>query len=77
MRRRPEAAIEKDKVLQTFVRDRLAEGWTPEQISGWLKGGNERGLRPIGCETIYAFIYHAAQKAQQPWPYLTRRHNPT
>jgi hypothetical protein len=27
----------KTKVLQTFVRDRLAEGWTPEQISGWLR----------------------------------------
>jgi transposase, IS30 family len=74
LRRRREAAIEKDKVLQTFVRDRLAEGWTPEQISGWLKGGNERCLRGIGCETIYAFIYRAAQKAEQLWRYLTRRH---
>jgi transposase, IS30 family len=74
LRRRREAAIEKDKVLQTFVRDRLAEGWTPEQISGWLKGGNERYLRGIGCETIYAFIYRAAQKAEQLWRYLTRRH---
>ena len=25
-----------------------------EQISGWLKGGNERCLRGIGCETISA-----------------------
>ena len=74
LRRRREAAIEKDKVLQTFVRDRLAEGWTPEQISGWLKGGNERCLRGIGCEAIYAFIYRAAQKAEQLWRYLTRRH---
>jgi transposase, IS30 family len=74
LRRRREAAIERDKVLQTFVRDRLAEGWTPEQISGWLKRGNERRLRTIGCETIYAFIYRAAQKAEQLWRYLTRRH---
>jgi hypothetical protein len=36
------AAIERDRALRTFVRDRLAEGWTPEQISGWLKRGNER-----------------------------------
>ena len=35
--------------------DRLAEGWTPEQISGWLKSGNEPRLRAIGCETIYGF----------------------
>ena len=33
---------EPDRALRTFVRDRLAEGWTPEQISGWLKRGNER-----------------------------------
>jgi hypothetical protein len=37
LRRRREAAIERDRALRTFVRDRLAEGWTPEQISGWLK----------------------------------------
>src|SRR5208282_5522978 len=54
--------------------DRLAEGWTPEQISGWLKAGNERRLRAVGCETIYAFIYRAYQKAEQLWRYLTRRH---
>ena len=28
----------------------------------------------VGCETIYAFIYRAAQKAEQLWRYLTRRH---
>src|ERR1700716_3702603 len=67
LRRRREALIEKDKALRTFVLDRLAEGWTPEQISGWLKAGNERRLRAVGCETIYAFIYRATQKAQQLW----------
>ena len=56
LRRRREARIERDRALRTFVVDRLAEGWTPEQISGWLKGGNEPGLRAVGCETIYAFI---------------------
>jgi hypothetical protein len=56
------------------VGDRLAEGWTPEQISGWLKSGNEPRLRAIGCETIYAFIYRTGQKAEALWRYLTRRH---
>jgi transposase, IS30 family len=74
LRRRREALIEKDRALRTFVLDRLAEGWTPEQISGWLKAGNERRLRAVGCETIYAFIYRASQKAEQLWRYLTRRH---
>ena len=57
LRRQREGLIEKDQTLQSFVRDRLAEGWAPEQISGWLKAGNERRLRTVGCETIYGFIY--------------------
>jgi IS30 family transposase len=63
LRRRREAILEKDQKLRTFVCDRLAEGWTPEQISGWLKAGNERRLRAVGCETT-----------EQLWRYLTRRH---
>jgi IS30 family transposase len=55
--RRPEAILEREAALRLFVGDRLAEGWTPEQISGWLKSGNEPRLRAIGCETIYAFTY--------------------
>jgi transposase, IS30 family len=74
LRRRREAILEKNQTLKTFVYDRLAEGWTPEQISGWLKGRNEPRLRAVGCETIYAFIYRAAQKAERLWRYLTRRH---
>ena len=49
-------------------------GWTPEQIAGWLKAGNERGLRALGFEAIYAFIYRAARKGEFLWRYLTRRH---
>jgi IS30 family transposase len=72
-RRRRAAILEKDADLRTFVVDRLAEGWSPEQIAGWLRRGAERGLRTIGCETIYAFIYRAAQKAEELWRYLARR----
>lgn len=74
LRRRREAILERDRHLRQFVCDRLAEGWTPEQISGWLKAGNEPRLRALGCETIYAFIYRAAQKAEALWRYLTRHH---
>ena len=74
LRRRREAILEKDQKLRTFVCDRLAEGWTPEQIAGWLKAGNERGLRGLGFEAIYAFIYRAARKGEFLWRYLTRRH---
>ncbi len=55
------------------MRDRLAEGWSPEQISGWLKSGAEPGLCALAMETIYAFIYRARQKAEELWRYLTRR----
>jgi IS30 family transposase len=51
-------------LYRLFVGDRIAEGWTPEQMSGWLKSGNEPRLRAIGCETIYAFIYRTAHKAE-------------
>jgi IS30 family transposase len=74
LRRRREAILEKDPTLRTFVRDRLAEGWAPEQIAGWLKAGNERGLRALGFEAIYAFIYRVAHKGEDLWRYLTRRH---
>jgi hypothetical protein len=47
--------IEIDQPLEALVRDRLAEGWTPEQISGWLKGENERRLRAVGCGTNLRF----------------------
>jgi IS30 family transposase len=80
LRRRREGILEKDPTLRTFVRDRLAEGWAPEQIAGWLKAGNERGLRASGFEAIYAFIYRAAHKGEDLWRYLTRRsrfHPPT
>ena len=51
-----------------------SESTDPEQISGWLKSGNEPRLRAIGCETIYGFIYRTEQKAAALWRYLTRRH---
>ena len=74
LRRRREAILDKDDGLRSFVCDRLAEGWTPEQIGGWLKAGHERGLQALGYEAIYTFIYRAARKGENLWRYLTRRH---
>ena len=56
MRRRREALIEKDTALRSFVLDRLAEGWTPEQIAGWLKTGNERRLRASGKAEVEGYL---------------------
>ena len=73
LRRQREAALERDARLARFVRDRLTEGWSPQQISGWLRSGAEPGLRAVCMETVYAFIYRAAQKAEELWRYLARR----
>jgi hypothetical protein len=43
------------------------EGWTPEQIAGWLKRGEERGLRAVSTETVYAFVHRAGQKGEKLW----------
>src|SRR5262249_14034634 len=75
LRRRREALIERDRALRTFVVDRLAEGWTPEQISGWLKEETEHRLPAVGCERIYALIHRAPQRPDQLCRSLTRRHN--
>jgi IS30 family transposase len=45
LRRQRRAALEMDTKLATYVTDRLAEGWTPEQIAGRLRLGIETGLR--------------------------------
>ena len=63
-RRQRPAILERDAKLGRFVRERLLEGWTPEQIAGWLKRGEERGLRTVSTETIYAFVHRPGQKAR-------------
>jgi transposase, IS30 family len=71
-RRERLALLERDKRLERFVVDRLTEGWSPEQIAGWLKADNESGLRGLGTETIYSFIYRARQKVEKLWKLLPR-----
>src|SRR3954464_13215248 len=73
-RRRRDAVLERDRRLRDFVGDRLAEGWTPEPIAGWLKAGHERGLRALGFEAISAFVDRAARKGEDLCRSLTRRH---
>src|SRR5919205_2080478 len=71
-RRQRRAVLERDERLGRFVRDRLLEGWTPEQIAGWLKRGEERGLGTVATETIYAFVHRAGQKSEKLWKLLPR-----
>ena len=74
LRRQRRAVLEVDAKLATYVTDRLAEGWTPEQIAGRLRLGIETGLRAVCTETLYGWIYRAGQKAERLWRFLTRRH---
>src|SRR3954469_19867076 len=60
-RRQRQAVLERDERLGRFVRERLLEGGTPEQIGGWLERGEERGLGRVSVETIYAFIHRLGQ----------------
>src|SRR4051794_20163155 len=71
-RRQRQAVLERDERLGRFVRARLLEGWTPEQIAGWLRRGEERGLHSVSCETVYAFVHRAGQKAEKLWRLLPR-----
>jgi IS30 family transposase len=73
-RRQRAAVLETDAGVSAYVTDRLAEGWTPEQIAGRLRLGIERGLRAVCAETIYGWIYRAAQKPWRLWRFLTPHH---
>lgn len=74
LRRQRRARMETDAKLTTYVTDRLAEGWTPEQIAGRLRLGIETGLRAVCAETIDRRICRASQKTERLWRFLTRRH---
>ena len=73
-RRQRPSRLESDQRLAGFVRQRLSESWSPQQISGWLRSGSEPGLCAVAMETIYAFIYRAGQRLEQVWRFLARRH---
>ena len=56
---RPRAGkIARDEVLRQFVQDRLAERWSPEQISQALRGQFPgEAARHVVHETIYQAVY--------------------
>jgi IS30 family transposase len=54
--------LERDDGLREAVLDRLADGWSPEQIAGRL--ALEAGRRIISHETIYRFVYAQMKRTQ-------------
>jgi IS30 family transposase len=47
--------LERDDALRETILDRLAQGWSPEQVAGRL--AHEAGRKVISHETIYRFVY--------------------
>lgn len=67
--RRP-SRIERLNPLRIYVSDRLAMGWSPEQIVGRLRlEGSEHA---VGVETIYRFIYRPGVRREKLYRFLPR-----
>jgi IS30 family transposase len=63
--------LERDESLRAAVMERLASGWSPEQIAGRLK--REQGRKVISYESIYRFIYAQIARTKD---YRWRRYLP-
>ena len=69
-RRRRSSKLERLNLLGQHVRDRLAMGWSPEQIAGRLR--LEGSEHTVGVETIYRFIYRPHVRSQKLYRFLPR-----
>src|SRR6059058_2767891 len=63
--------LEHEPELRRDVLERLASGWSPEQVAGRLK--RERGRNVISYESIYRFIYAQIARTKD---YRWRRYLP-
>jgi IS30 family transposase len=63
--------LEREEGLRAAVMERLASGWSPEQIAGRL--AREHGRKVISYESIYRFIYAQLARTKD---YRWRRYLP-
>jgi len=63
--------LEREERLRAAVIERLASGWSPEQIAGRLE--REQGRKVISYESIYRFIYAQLARTRD---YRWRRYLP-
>jgi transposase, IS30 family len=63
--------LERDPTLRRTVLDRLARGWSPEQVAGRLN--REAGHQVISYESIYRFVYAQIARTKD---YRWRRYLP-
>jgi len=69
-RRRRPSRIERLSPLRSYVGDRLAMGWSPEQIAGRLR--LEGSEHTVCHETIYRFIYRPRLRIEKLYRFLPR-----
>src|SRR4249920_1274839 len=69
-RRRRLSRIERSSPLRSYVCDRLAMGWSPEQIAGRLE--QEGSGHSISHESIYRFIYRPRLRREKLHRFLPR-----
>src|SRR5512144_1376399 len=69
-RRRRLSRIERLSPLRSYVCDRLAMGWSPEQIAGRLE--QEGSEHSISHESIYRFIYRPRLRREKLHRFLPR-----
>src|SRR5207245_9340947 len=63
--------LERQPALRRAVLDRLAKGWSPEQVAGRL--ARDEGRKVISYESIYRFIYAQIRRTKN---YSWRRYLP-
>jgi len=63
--------LERDPALRRAVFERLAQGWSPEQVAGRM--AHELGRKVISYESIYRFIYAQIARTKD---YRWRRYLP-
>lgn len=68
-------ALDRDLELQSYVRDRLYEGFSPEIIALRLKTASIiENLPYISYESIYKWLYKTPQKHEKLYKLLTQAH---
>lgn len=64
-------AIKLTETVQAFIREKVLEDWSPEQISGYAK---EQQLFSLSHETIYQFILRDKEKGGELYKHLRHQH---
>lgn len=70
-RRHKQGKIERNVLLAQIIKEKLEEGWSPEQIAGRLKRDQQKHV--ISHESIYAYVYSPCQKPLKLHKFLRKK----